>query len=227
MPEIPSADRADSNRLAERRAMVEEGIASRGVRDPRILRAFLDVPRHLFVPASDSADAYGDFPVPIGHGATVSQPYIVARMVDLLELRPGARVLEIGTGSGYQTAILSLLAGSVVSIERVPQLASRAQGVLDRLGVRNIRLIVGDGSLGAPDSAPFDGITVTAAAPSVPRPLLEQLADGGVLVIPVGEELEQVLLRIRRNGDRFGEERLDAVRFVPLLGRHGFAEGNE
>ena len=205
--------------------MVEEGIAARGVRDPLLLQAFLDVPRHRFVPPEESADAYADHPVPIGHGATVSQPYIVARMIELLELRPEERVLEIGTGSGYQTAILARLVREVVSIERVPELSARAAAILSVIGATNCTLRIGDGSLGAADLGPFDAITVTAAAPDVPTPLVDQLAEGGRLVIPVGDRDTQELLRIRRFEKNIRTERLDAVRFVPLVGRHGFREG--
>jgi protein-L-isoaspartate(D-aspartate) O-methyltransferase len=171
-----------------RERMVTTQLAGRGVRDPRVLGAMRDVPRHLFVPEAVARDAYEDRPLPIGEGQTISQPYMVAAMTAALAPGPADRVLEVGTGSGYQAAILARLARSVVTIERHPALAARARAAMDALGITNVRVVVGDGSNGYPDEAPYDRILVTAGAPAVPESLKEQLADGGRLVIPVGRK---------------------------------------
>jgi len=211
----------DEYRIA-RQHMVEEQIAARGVLDPRLLAVMGSVPRHLFVPADDLAWAYADGPLPIGHGQTISQPYIVALMTELLQVESTDRVLEVGTGSGYQAAILGQMAAQVHTVEVIPELAVQAAKALIDLGVTNVRVHAGDGSLGWPESAPYDGILVAAAAPSAPQPLLDQLADGGRLVIPVGNRGYQHLEVWERKGQEF-ERRVDlAVTFVPLRGEHGW-----
>ena len=210
----------------ERRlAMVERQIAARGVTDARVLEAMREVPRHLFVPRSGVADAYADRPLPIGEGQTISQPYMVAVMTAALAPRHGDRLLEIGTGSGYQTAILARLAGSVLSIERHAPLAAHAVETLRGLGFDNAEVRVGDGTEGAADAAPFDGILVTAGAPAIPETLRGQLADGGRLVIPVGPGGFQRIKIVQRDGASFTESEGDACVFVPLIGRHGWPEG--
>jgi len=225
-----SSPRNDGNRpeeverrLAHLRAeMVEHQLRRRGIRDERVLAAFLNVPRHKFVRPQDLWVAYDDYPLPIGYGQTISQPYIVALMTELLALKGDERVLEVGTGSGYQAAILAELAKEVVTIERIPELARRAQRVLTDLGYRNVTVLVGDGSLGAPDFAPFDAIIVTAAAPHPPKALLEQLKDGGRLVIPIGDRTLQELIRFVRKGDEWQEEKHGPCLFVPLIGKNGW-----
>jgi protein-L-isoaspartate(D-aspartate) O-methyltransferase len=203
--------------LAERRLrMVEEQIARRGIRDARVLGAMRKVERHLFLPESHWGSAYDDHPLPIGEGQTISQPYIVALMTEALRLQGKEKVLEVGTGSGYQTAILAELAGYIYSLEYFPSLAEGARKILAQLGYRNVEVRVGDGNFGWPEHAPFDAILVAAAPAEVPRPLLEQLRDGGRLVIPVGTDEQELELHTRR-GDRFTVEKLGAVRFVPLL----------
>jgi protein-L-isoaspartate(D-aspartate) O-methyltransferase len=225
-----SSPRNDGNRpeeverrLAHLRAeMVEHQLRRRGIRDERVLAAFLKVPRHKFVRPQDLWIAYDDYPLPIGYGQTISQPYIVALMTELLALKGDERVLEVGTGSGYQAAILAELAKEVITIERIPELARRAQRVLTDLGYRNVTVLVGDGSLGAPDFAPFDAIIVTAAAPHPPKALLEQLKDGGRLVIPIGDRTLQELIRFVRKGDEWQEEKHGPCLFVPLIGKNGW-----
>ena len=214
----------DGKFAARRMEMVEKQIRQRGVRDPRVLEAMRTVPRHLFVPRSAQAAAYSDEPVSIGEAQTVSQPYIVAAMTEALELVGSERVLEIGAGSGYQAAILSLLAQDVVAVETRPLLARSARDVLQRLGYRNVRVEIGDGSWGWPGSAPYDAILVAAAAPSVPPPLLEQLAGGGRLVIPAGSVEHQELIRIRKLGAQLEQKSLFACRFVPLVGQLGWPD---
>jgi protein-L-isoaspartate(D-aspartate) O-methyltransferase len=221
-----SATENDQKRYAdERAAMVRDQIVNRGISDQRILDAMRDVPRHLFVPPELHPYAYTDGPLPIGENQTISQPYIVAYMTWLLRPEPGDRVLEIGVGSGYQSAILSCLVREVVGIERVPGLAAQAQKRLHDLGYQNIAVHVGDGTLGFEKDAPYNGILVAAAAPYIPEPLLDQLADEGRLVIPVGNRNDQLLERVRRHGGSIHIERLSPVRFVPLVGRWGF-QGN-
>ncbi|GBC98848.1 Protein-L-isoaspartate O-methyltransferase [bacterium HR17] len=210
-------------RLAQlRAAMVEHQLRRRGIRDERVLSAFLKVPRHRFVRPQDRWQAYEDHPLPIGYGQTISQPYIVALMTELLELRGDERVLEIGTGSGYQAAILAELAREVITVERIPELAHRAQQVLAELGYTNVTVVVGDGSLGVPEHAPFDAIVVTAAAPHPPKPLLHQLKDGGRLVIPIGDRHIQELVRFVRRGDEWQQERYGPCLFVPLIGKESW-----
>jgi len=202
---------------AAREQMVKEQIESRGIKDPLTLAALREVPRHEFVPEASAGEAYGDFPLPIGHGQTISQPYIVAFMTEALGLRGGERVLEIGTGSGYQSAVLAKIAGTVYTIEIVPELAEEARERLARLGYRNVRVRAGDGYLGWPEAAPFDAIIVTAAAPRIPEPLKHQLAEGGRLVVPVGDE-DQELIVVTRHSSAFDERRVLPVRFVPMTG---------
>ena len=216
---------AESKRTErDRHEMVRRQIAGRGVHDPRVLEAMRTVPRHRFVPAHLQGAAYRDSPLPIGQGQTISQPYIVAYMTALLELTGGERVLEIGTGSGYQTAVLSQLAGEVYSIERLAPLAGEARELFVSLGYENVHTRVGDGTLGWPEKAPYDVILITAAAPHVPEPLKEQLAEGGRLVAPIGPRWTQRLVRVRRAGGAFHTEDLIGVAFVPLLGSHGWQD---
>jgi len=206
-----------------RRRMVDEQLVARGIRDPRVLAAMRDIPRHLFVEEALRSQAYGDAPLPIGHRQTISQPYMVAVMTEALQLGGDERVLEIGTGSGYQAAVLAKLVRRVYSVERIPELARNARRVLDALGLINVNIKVTDGTYGWEEQAPFDAIMVTAGAPSVPESYTRQLAVGGRLVIPVGDRGEQSLMRItRQDEDRCTEERLLACRFVPLVGGQGW-----
>jgi protein-L-isoaspartate(D-aspartate) O-methyltransferase len=205
-----------------RREMVERQLRNRDIHSHRVLEAMASVPRHLFVPPEHAGEAYADSPLPIGAGQTISQPYMVAAMADALLLEGREKVLEIGAGSGYQAAVLSLLAREVIAIESQPVLADAALERLARLGYANIRVETGDGSLGWPPDAPYDAILVTAGAPSVPPPLIEQLAKGGRLVIPVGRAREQNLIRLVKHDGRTKQESLCACRFVPLLGRFGW-----
>jgi protein-L-isoaspartate(D-aspartate) O-methyltransferase len=199
-------------------------LAAAGIRDPRVLAALEEVPRHLLVPEALRAQAYRDAALPIGEGQTISAPSIVAAMTEALELRGGESVLEVGTGSGYQAAVLSRLAARVVTIERRPGLAARARSALDALGVANVIVHLGDGSRGRPADGPYDAIVVTASAPDVPAPLLGQLAPGGRLVAPCGERAQQVLVRVRRSEEGALErEELGPCRFVDLVGDHGWA----
>lgn len=193
----------------------------RGVRDPVVVEAMRQVPRHEFVPPEFYDLAYADRPLPIGHGQTISQPYIVAYMTRALELEPDDRVLEVGAGSGYQTAVLAEIAAEVYSIEVVPELARRAARTLRDLGYRNVRVIAADGHAGWPGAAPFDGVLLTAAPPEVPPALFEQLADGGRLVAPVGRGLSQRVRRWRKTPAGLPSEGLIAVRFVPMIGGEG------
>jgi len=209
-------DDAALQRARER--MVVDQIQSRGVRDPRVLAAMRSVPRHLFVPRALLADAYADHPLPIGSEQTISQPYIVAFMTEALGLQGGEKVLEIGTGSGYQATVLSGIVKNVFTIEIVEALAAEAKERLARLGYSNVQVRAGDGYLGWPEEAPFDAIMVTAAAPRIPEPLKQQLKDGGRLVIPVGD-VEQELILLTKRGARFEERRVLPVRFVPMTGK--------
>jgi len=208
----------------KRRTMVERQILGRGVRNGRVLNAMETVQRHLFVPESLRAHAYEDSPVSIGLGQTISQPYMVALMTECLDPEPNHRVLEIGTGSGYQTAILAEIVKEVHSIERIAELAERAEQVLSRSGYENVWIHEGDGSLGWPASAPFDGILVTAGSPEIPEPLLEQLVPGGRLVIPVGDAYHQTLVKVTREERGVRKENVTGCVFVPLIGRHGWGE---
>jgi protein-L-isoaspartate(D-aspartate) O-methyltransferase len=207
-----------------RNRMVDQQLVERDIWDERVLRAMRQVPRHRFVPPELQSAAYQDHPLPIGFGQTISQPYIVAYMTQLLDLRPEDRVLEIGTGSGYQAGVLSRLASQVYTVERIPELSERARRILGELGYTNIEYRVGDGGYGWPEAAPFDAIIVTAAAPETPAPLIAQLAEGAHLVIPIGPTGYQDLLRLTRHGDHIRTERLSPVAFVPLVGEHGYPE---
>ncbi len=209
---------------SRRRAMVDEQIRKRGIRSPRLLEVLERVPRHLFVPEELVAYAYEDRALGIGEGQTISQPYMVAAMTHYLELEGNERVLEIGAGSGYQAAVLSALANEVISVENRPPLAEAARQRLAALGYSNTCVKIGDGTLGWLDAAPFDAILVAAAAPAIPSPLLEQLAEGGRLVIPVGQSDKQMLLRIRKSAGQILEEKLFACQFVPLRGRYGWPD---
>jgi len=206
------------DRAGERLSMVETQIASRGVRDKRVLEAMRKVPRHRFVPPENQDQAYGDYPLPIGHGQTISQPYIVALMTELLKVEPGEKVLEIGTGSGYQAAVLAELAAEVYTIEIIKPLATRAEKLLSELGYGNIKVRAGDGFFGWPEEAPFDGIIVTAAPQKVPQPLLDQLKEGGRLVIPEGR-FAQELVVYEKVGGEIKRREVIPVRFVPMTGR--------
>ncbi len=203
------------------RARLIEELRANGIRDLAVLRAFGIVPRHLFVPEALRHRAYEDVALPIGHGQTISQPTTQARYLQALALQGQERVLEVGTGSGYQTALLAQLASSVVSVERLPDLAASARAALQQAAV-TVTVVVGDGSLGWRSLSPFDAILVAAASPEAPQPLLEQLAEGGRLLIPVQRERGQELVRITKQGPRFTEESLGDALFVPLVGRHGF-----
>jgi protein-L-isoaspartate(D-aspartate) O-methyltransferase len=207
----------DGTREQARERMVKDQIEARDVRDPRTLAALRKVPRHLFVPEESQRLAYEDHPLPIGHGQTISQPYIVAFMTEALGLVGGETVLEVGTGSGYQAAVLAEIAARVYSIEIVEPLAREATERLARLGHRNVEVRAGDGYLGWPEAAPFDAIMVTAAAPRIPEPLKQQLKDGGRLVIPVGDDYQELIL-VTRRGDHYEERSVLPVRFVPMTG---------
>jgi len=206
-------------REAERRRMVDEQLRARDIRSARVLDAMLAVPRHLFVPESVRADAYSDAPLPIGHDQTISQPYIVAFMTEALALEPDHSVLEIGTGSGYQAAVLSILVSSVYTIEIVAPLAERARETLARLGYRNVHVRTGNGYLGWPEHAPYDRIMVTAAPEEVPPALVQQLKIGGLMAIPVGPTAVQELRILRRTATGTETIRTLPVRFVPMTGK--------
>ncbi len=213
-----ASDSDDAAFARAREEMVASQIRARGVRDPATLQALAKVPRHLFVPEGSRAQAYEDHPLSIGHGQTISQPYIVAFMTEAAGLRGGESVLEIGTGSGYQAAVLSLIAARVHTIEIVAPLAEASAALLKGLGYANVSVRSGDGYLGWPEAAPFDAILVTAAAPRIPEPLKQQLKDGGRLVLPVGDEWQELVV-VTRRGERFEEKRVLPVRFVPMTGR--------
>jgi protein-L-isoaspartate(D-aspartate) O-methyltransferase len=204
--------------------MVQDYVAGRGIKDERILQAMRDVPRHLFVPTLVAAKAYGSGALPIGAKQTISQPYIVARMIELLDLTGKEKVLEIGTGTGYQAVVLSKLCAKVFSIERVNELALRAAELIRTLKIYNASVKVFDGTYGWSDQAPFDRIIVAAAAPEVPKPLLEQLSRTGKLVIPIGEPGNQRLARVMRVGTRVQIEDCGTAEFVPLVGKFGWKE---
>ena len=206
-----------------RQKMLDSQIRARDVRDARVLQAIRKVPRHLFVEEALRDRAYLDKALPIGEKQTISQPYMVAAMSEALELEVRDRVLEIGTGSGYQTAVLAELAESVFSVERIGSFVPLARSRLESLGYYNVLIKVGDGTIGWSEHAPYDAILVTAGAPQVPRPLLDQLKLGGRLVMPLGPEDAQMLIRVRRDEDGFHEEALGECRFVKLIGRHGWA----
>jgi protein-L-isoaspartate(D-aspartate) O-methyltransferase len=209
---------------AQRVEMIEKQLRRRGVTDTAVLGAMMAVPRHEFVPEEIRSNAYADAPLPIGGGQTISQPYIVAAMTAALHLRANDRVLEIGTGCGYQAAVLACLAKDVFTIERRPELASSASARLARIGYANAHAHCGDGTLGLPEFAPFDAILVAAAAPAIPKPLLAQLAEGGRMIVPVGDAEHQELQLIEKHGDAFPTKMLEGCRFVPLVGYHGWQE---
>jgi protein-L-isoaspartate(D-aspartate) O-methyltransferase len=218
MPSDPELDAYSSERLK----MVAAQLQARGIRDERVLNAMARLPRHEFITAKYRDQAYEDHPIPIGEGQTISQPYIVALMTEVLALSSNDKVLEVGTGSGYQTAILAELAREVISIERHPALAEAAQVLLARLGYTNVRIIVGDGSAGVPESAPYDAIMVAAASPQIPAALWRQLAESGRLVIPVGPPEAQELQLIRNVNGTPMMRRIEGCRFVPLIGEQGY-----
>lgn len=207
-----------------REQMVRSQLEARGIRDPRVLAAMRKVPRHLFVEEALIGQAYGDYPLPIGEQQTISQPYIVALMTEALELKGSEKVLEIGTGSGYQAAILAECAAQVYSVERLATLAERARRTLASLGYKNIKIKVGDGTLGWAEEAPFDGIIVTAAAPAIPQPLLNQLAANGRLVIPVGDRYSQTLMVVQKTPGGLKYDYRGGCRFVKLIGSYGWPE---
>ena len=209
---------------AARVEMVNHQLRARGISDKAVLQAFMDVPRDRFLPPELAEQAYEDRPVPIGHGQTISQPFVVALM--LQELAPGRRhrVLDVGAGSGYQTALLSRLCGRVLAIERIEELAERAMSVLAELNVTNVTIVTGDGSLGYPSEAPFDRIICGAGAPNVPQAWIDQLADGGRIVAPVGSMEVQTLLAVEKHGRKIARRVLCDVRFVRLLGKHGWPD---
>ncbi|MGB8771697.1 MAG: protein-L-isoaspartate(D-aspartate) O-methyltransferase [Candidatus Korobacteraceae bacterium] len=206
----------------QRARMVEEQLRSRGIRDARLLAAMGKVPREEFIASEDLGNAYGDHPLPIGAGQTVSQPYIVAAMVAALELNPADRVLEVGTGTGYEAAILGELAAEVWTVERQEELATKALSILARLGYANVHVVAGDGSVGLPQHAPFDTVLVAAAAPKIPESLVAQLAAGGRLVVPVGSRFEQQVQLVRKVGAETIVTSHEHCRFVPLVGQEGW-----
>jgi protein-L-isoaspartate(D-aspartate) O-methyltransferase len=208
----------------DRHQMVEEQLVRRHIRDERVLEAMRNIPRHHFVPEDQQHLAYIDAPLPIGSGQTISQPYIVALMTEMLKLDAGDLVLEVGTGSGYQAAILSQIAHQVYSVERIPDLAERARANFRDLGLENVVVVTGDGTQGLKQFAPYDGIIVTAAAPELPKPLEAQLAQGGRLVLPVGSRVGQILEIWHRTGEELVCEKMAPVAFVPLIGKHGWPE---
>jgi len=212
-----TTQQGDAELTRARERMVSTQIAARDVRDARTLAALRKVPRHLFVPTPLVGQAYDDHPLPIGGGQTISQPYIVAFMTEALGLEGGEKVLEIGTGSGYQAAVLAEIAARVFTIEIVAPLAEQARQRLADLGYTNVSVRSGDGYAGWPEEAPFDAIMITAAAPRIPEPLKEQLRDGGRMILPVGEDYQELVV-VRRNGARFDQERVLPVRFVPMTG---------
>lgn len=215
------------NPESHRIQMVEHQIKARGVKSELVLEAMKRVPRHLFVPLESVDSAYSDRPLPIGYGQTISQPYMVAVMTEALRLGGQEKVLEVGTGSGYQAAVLAEIGGHVVSTERVPELADQAQRTLRELGYANVEVVVTDGSKGYLPGAPYDGIIVTAGAPEIPRILVDQVADQGRLVIPVGNSFQQTLIRLTKRGREEEIERLEGCVFVPLIGEYGWGEHGE
>ena len=216
--------RKEPDYTAARLAMIRVQLQRRGITDTRVLQAMREVPRHAFVPVEWQHEAYSDRPLPIGDDQTISQPYMVAMMTQSLALQGHECVLEVGTGAGYQAAVLSRLVAHVYTIEYFPTLAEHARAMLQRLGYTNVQVITGDGSLGLPAHAPYQGILVAAAAPQVPQPMLAQLAEGGRLVIPVGSITSQDLLIVTRHQEDYTQVRSVPCRFVPLLGQEGWAD---
>jgi protein-L-isoaspartate(D-aspartate) O-methyltransferase len=215
-------ERDDVRHARERERMVDEQLAGRGVTDPRVLAAMRRVPRHRFVQEALRARAYGDHPLPIGEDQTISQPFIVGLMTSLLELTGREKVLEIGTGSGYQTAVLAAVARRVCSIERLPRLAERARTLLESLGYDNVWIRVGNGALGWPDQAPFDRIIVTAGGPAIPPPLVQQLAEGGRMVLPVGSPENQTLTVVDNVAGEIRQRTHGECKFVKLVGKYAW-----
>ena len=212
-----------SNKFEKSRTrMIEEQLLPRGIEDPAVLHAMEMVPRHLFVAPALHAQAYGDFPLPIGHGQTISQPCVVALMTQLLQLSGQEKVLEIGTGCGYQSAILATLCQRVYTVERLKPLLARARRTFDQLQIYNIMSKVADGTEGWPENAPFEAIMVTAAGPQIPQPLVDQLADPGVMVLPVGDREGQTLMVVKKKGGVVTTTAVESVRFVKLVGAHGW-----
>jgi len=205
-----------------RERMIKEQIVLRGVTDAKVLEAMRKVKRELYVSKEVANIAYSDTPLPIGSGQTISQPYIVARMTELLRVEKTNRVLEIGTGSGYQAAVLSHLAGKVFSMERIRELRLQAQVNVEREGIKNVFIITGDGTIGLSQYAPFDRIIITAASPEIPKILLEELANNGIMIIPLGSISFQTLVRVTKKDDKFFKEEFDSCTFVPLIGKYGF-----
>ncbi len=210
--------------LAQRLNMVERDLRGRGIADEAVLRAFMEIPRERFLPDRCLAEAYDDHPLPIGHGQTISQPLVVALMVRELCCLPHHRVLDVGAGSGYQTAILSRLASHIYAVERINELTELAINALAGIGADNVTICTADGTLGLPEEAPFDGIICGAAAPDVPPSWLAQIADGGRIVLPIGDRHEQVIVVIQRSGDSFTRREVCPVRFVKLIGQEGWRE---
>jgi len=219
MFEKPAEANSEDRFAPRRRRMVTDQLVRRGIRDEAVLNAMRTVPRHRFIPERYRREAYKDGPVPIGANQTISQPYIVASMTEHLQLTPTSRVLEVGTGCGYQTAVLAEIAREVYSVERIPELHENARRLLDSLGYRDVNLRLGDGSHGWPEAAPFDAIIVTAAAPDIPDALVTQLVEGGRMVLPLEDVTgRQELIRLTYRGERIEREDLYEVRFVPMLG---------
>jgi len=212
------------NYLKAREQMVQEQLVSRGIKDPRVLRAMAKVPRHLFLESELWDQAYEDHPLPIGAHQTISQPYMVALMVDALALKGTERVLEVGTGSGYAAAVLSELCAEVFSVEAVEELASKARTLLSHLGYTNVSVLLGDGTLGWEEHSPYDAVVISAAAPGIPRPLIEQLRIPGYLVFPMGEKELQTLVRVRKDTEGIREEYLGDCHFVKLTGKYGWED---
>ncbi|MFH0967520.1 MAG: protein-L-isoaspartate(D-aspartate) O-methyltransferase [Methanobacteriota archaeon] len=214
----------DRGRVRERSEMVNTQLRSRGIKNLDVLRAMSTIPRHMFAPKHLSDEAYADHPLPIGHDQTISQPYIVAQMTELLSPVKGDNILEIGTGSGYQAAIISAIGARVISLERLAVVADLARENLRNAGIETVTVHVSDGTLGWPDGAPYDGIIITAATPQIPVPLMSQMAVGGRLIAPVGPPQIQDLVRLTRTNDGYQEERFGSVRFVPLIGEYGWKD---
>lgn len=207
-----------------RERMVAEQLIPRGISDKKVLAAFRKIPRHYFVPADLQERSYDDYPLPIGNQQTISQPYMVALMTQLLSLKGGEKVLEIGTGSGYQTAILAEMAKEVYSVERIDLLAAQAEKTLNSIGYTNFKIKVGDGTLGWDEYAPYDAIIVTAGAPGVPESLAKQLKDGGRIVIPLGSGYMQIMTIVEKNGDKLTTKEVCGCAFVPLIGKEGWSD---
>lgn len=211
---------------ALRKKMIQEQLVSRGIKNERVLDAFLKVERHKFVPGELDRSAYEDFPLPIGEGQTISQPYIVALMTECMDLKGTEKVLEIGTGSGYQTAILAELTKEVYSIERIACLGQRAEEIIAKLGYKNVRIKIDDGTLGWKDASPFERIIITAATPRIPLPLTEELSDAGKMILPLGENFSQVLTVVEKNAGRLESVQVCGCVFVPLVGKYGTKNEN-